>query len=372
MKRKIGLIVNPIAGMGGKVGLKGTDGPEILRKAIEIGATPESPIRASQALKALAGLKKDLLVLTYPGEMGESELRAVGFDWRLIGSIRSDDTTAQDTERAAREMLEAGVELLLFVGGDGTARDIYNAIGDELPVLGIPAGVKMHSAVFGTTPRSAGELATLFLRGKARGTREAEVMDIDEEAFRDQRLSARLYGYLRVPFQRRLIQGVKAGRTAAESSDVTAIALDVIGQMIPGCCYIIGPGTTTREIMRVLDIPNTLLGVDVIVDKSLVAADANEAQLLQTIQDRPAKIVVTIIGGQGYLFGRGNQQISHKVIQSVGKDNIIPVATKAKIFALQGDPMLVDTGNETVNRMLTGHISITTGQKERLMYRVSD
>jgi predicted polyphosphate/ATP-dependent NAD kinase len=269
-------------------------------------------------------------------------------------------------------MLTVGVELLLFVGGDGTARDIYNAIGDGLPVLGIPAGVKMHSAVFGTTPRSAGELALLFLRGKARGTREAEVMDIDEEAFRDQRLSARLYGYLRVPFERRLIQGVKAGRAGGESSDVRAIALDVISQMESNCCYIIGPGTTTREIMRILDLPNTLLGVDVIVDKSLVAVDANEAQLLQMIQDKPAKIVVTIIGGQGYLFGRGNQQISDKVIQRVGKENIIAVATKAKIFALHGSPMLVDTGNESVNRLLTGYISVTTGQKERLMYRVSD
>jgi predicted polyphosphate/ATP-dependent NAD kinase len=267
-------------------------------------------------------------------------------------------------------MLAAGSELLLFVGGDGTARDIYNAVGDRLPVLGIPAGVKMHSAVFATTPKSGGELAALFLQGKTRGTREAEVMDIDEAAFRDQRLSARLYGYLQIPFERRLVQGVKAGRAAQEDSAVRAIALDVISRMEPDCHYIIGPGTTTREIMRVLDLPNALLGVDVVLNQSLVASDVGEAQLLQIIQGKRAKIVVTIIGGQGYLFGRGNQQISDKVIERTGRENIIVVATRSKIFALQGDPMLVDTGSETVNEMLSGYIEVTTGQKERLMYRV--
>jgi predicted polyphosphate/ATP-dependent NAD kinase len=371
MKRKIGLIVNPIAGMGGKVGLKGTDGPEILRKAIEIGATPESPRRTEQALSSLAVMKDDLLVLTYPGEMGETELRAAGFDLTRVGSITPGDTGAEDTQEAARDMLAAGAELLLFVGGDGTARDIHAAVGDRLPVLGIPAGVKMHSAVFATTPRSGGELAALFLQGKTRGTREAEVMDIDEAAFRDQRLSASLYGYLRVPFERRLVQGVKAARTAREDSAVRAIALDVTSQMEPDWHYIIGPGTTTREIMQVLSLPHALLGVDVILDKSLVASDVSEAQLLQIIRGERAKIVVTIIGGQGYLFGRGNQQISDRVIERVGKENIIVVATRDKIFALNGSPMLVDTGNDTVNQMLSGYIQITTGSKERLMYPVS-
>ena len=370
MKRKAGLIVNPIAGMGGKVGLKGTDGAEILRRAILIGATPESPRRAIRALERLAGLEDDLHFFTCPGEMGESELAPSGFDYTVIGSITPGDTTAEDTERAAREIQAAGAELLLFVGGDGTARNICNAVGDRVPVLGIPAGVKMHSAVFGTTPRNAGELAKLFLQGKAVGTREAEVMDIDEDAFRDQRLSARLYGYLQVPFERRLVQSVKAGRTGQEDTVVRAIALDVIGNMEPDCLYIIGPGTTAREIMRVLDLENTLLGVDVVLNKSLVASDVNEGELLEIIEGKPARIVVTIIGGQGYLFGRGNQQISDRVIERVGKNNIIVIATKGKLFALNGEPMLVDTGNETVNEMLSGYVSVTTGVKEKLVYKV--
>jgi len=371
MKRKVGLIVNPIAGMGGKVGLKGTDGAEILKKAILIGAMPESPRRAIRALERLAGLEDALHFFSYPGEMGESELAPSGFDHTVIGSITPGDTTAEDTERAAREMQAAGAELLLFVGGDGTARNIYNAVGDRVPVLGIPAGVKMHSAVFGTTPRNAGELAKLFLQGKAVGTREAEVMDIDEDAFRDQRVSARLYGYLQVPFERRMVQSVKAGAAGQEDWVVRAIALDVISNMEPDCAYIIGPGTTTREIMRVLDLPNTLLGVDVVLNRSLVASDVNEGELLEIIEGKPARIVVTIIGGQGYLFGRGNQQISDRVIERVERNNIIVIATKSKLFALNGEPMLVDTGDETVNEMLSGYVNVTTGVKEKLVYKVS-
>jgi len=371
MKKKVGWIVNPIAGMGGRVGLKGTDGAEILKKAIGIGATPESPRRAVQALERLAGLEADLHFLTYPGEMGGNELLPTGFEFTVIGSITPGDTTAEDTEQAAREMRAAGAELLLFVGGDGTARNICNAVGDRLPVLGIPSGVKMHSAVFGTTPGNAGELARRFLQGKAVGIREAEVMDIDEDAFRDQRVSARLYGYLRVPFERRLVQSVKAGGTREEDAAVRAIALDVAGSMEPDCAYIIGPGTTTREIMRVLALPNTLLGVDVVSNKSLLANDANEGELLEITEGKRARIVVTIIGGQGYLFGRGNQQISDRVIERVGRDNLIVIATRAKLFALNGEPLLVDTGNEGINEMLSGYVNVTTGVKEKVVYKIS-
>jgi len=371
MKKKVGLIINPIAGMGGKVGLKGTDGPEILEKARKIGATPESPKRAAQMLSRLSVLKDDIHILTCPGQMGERVLKTSGFIFSVIGSIGKETTTADDTERAAREMKKSGVDLLLFAGGDGTARDIYNATADSLPVLGIPAGVKMHSAVFGTTPKNAGELAVLYLQGKTAGTREAEIMDIDEEAFRAQRVSAKLYGYLRVPFARKLIQDVKAGRAARDGSGIRAIALDVIKNMEKDCFYIIGPGTTTREVMNQLNLPNTLLGVDVVLNRSLVAKDVNEKKLLETIEGRASRIIVTIIGGQGYIFGRGNQQISCKVVQKVGKQNIIVIATQEKIFSLMGSPLLVDTGDEMVNRMLSGYIKVTSGLKEKLICKVS-
>ena len=189
--KKLGLIVNPIAGMGGKVGLKGTDGPEILQKAIKMGARPEAGQKALKACTIIAPLNDSIEVITCPGDMGENVALASGFKPQVIGSV-SAITTAEDTEQVARALLELKVDLLLFAGGDGTARNIYNAVKDNLPVIGIPAGVKIHSAVYALNPASAGELAYLFLQGKQLNMREAEVMDIDEEAFREGRVSAKL------------------------------------------------------------------------------------------------------------------------------------------------------------------------------------
>jgi predicted polyphosphate/ATP-dependent NAD kinase len=272
---------------------------------------------------------------------------------------------------AAREMLQLHVTLLLFAGGDGTARDIYNAIGDGLPVLGIPAGVKIHSAVFGANPISAGDLAASYLRGKVSNLREAEVMDIDEEAFRQGVVSARLYGYLKVPFQRRLLQGLKTPSSPGQRAAMAAIAADVVSNMEDGWLYIIGPGTTTRAITSRLGLDKTLIGVDVVADGELIATDVNESQLLELLEGRKAKIVVTPIGGQGYIFGRGNQQISPKVIEKVGRENILVVSTTGKIHSLRGRPLWVDTGDQAVDEMLSGYTRVITGYDEQIVYKVS-
>lgn len=370
--KRLGLIVNPVAGMGGRVGLKGTDGRDILEQAIAKGARPEAGKRAAEALAALAGFKDRIEILTYPAEMGEDEVRAADFACSVLGSIRSGETTPEDTRRAALDLEAEGVDLLVFAGGDGTARDLCATVGDRLVVLGIPAGVKMHSAVFGITPRRAGEVAARYLDGRIRETREAEVMDIDEQAFREERVCAKLYGYLRVPAENRFVQSVKAGAGGdREASALRGIALDVASRMEDGVAYLIGPGTTTREILRVLGLSGTLLGVDVVVDRRIEAADADEALLLKTVERMPARIVVSVIGGQGYLFGRGNQQLSPRVLARVGRENLIVAATPGKIFSLRGRPLLVDTGDPAVDRMLAGYVQIVTGLKERLVYPVA-
>ena len=369
-KRKLGLIVNPIAGLGGRVGLKGSDGAEIQKKALELGAVPQSLNRAVQALERVTSIKDDLEIITYPSEMGEDAAKECGFDPIVVGSIRKGKTTAEDTKNAAKEMLRLGVDLLLFAGGDGTARDIYDAIGEGMPVLGIPAGVKIHSAVFGISPRSAGNLAVLYFRGRC-GIREAEVMDVDEEAIRRGIVSAKLYGYLRIPFEKRLIQGVKTPSSGGDREAMEAIACEVRDRMKGDYLYIIGPGTTTRAVTSKLGLNKTLVGVDVVSRGKLVGTDVNEAQLLKLLEERKAKIIITPIGGQGYIFGRGNQQISPEVIKKVGRDSIMVVATPGKINSLRGRPFLVDTGDRAVDRMLSGYIRVITGYNEEIVYKIS-
>jgi len=367
--KKIGLIVNPIAGLGGRVGLKGTDGQEIVEKALELGAQPEAPERAVKMLHKLEPLREELRIFTYPGSMGETEARMCGFEPEVIGSIGA-VTTSQDTIAAAQKLADLGMDLLVFVGGDGTARDIYAAVDGRLLVIGVPAGVKIHSAVYANNPQAAGELAVNYLQGRIGRTRDCEVMDIDEEAFRAGRVSAALFGFLKVPYDEQLVQGMKIGRAASEDAEIEEIAHYIVDQMQKDALYIIGPGSTAKAILKILQISSNLLGVDIVKDRHIVAQDVSERRLLEAIKGHPAKIIVTVIGGQGYLFGRGNQQISADVIREVGIENIIVVATQSKILALHGKPLMVDTGDESINQKLKGYIKVITGYKEMTVARV--
>jgi predicted polyphosphate/ATP-dependent NAD kinase len=324
-----------------------------------------------EALVTLSRLGGSFEVLTYPAEMGENECREAGLQPAVIGSIVSGETTPRDTQRAAIEMADAGVSLILFAGGDGTARNICDAIGEEFPVLGVPAGVKIHSAAYAVTPSSSGEVAAMFLAGRLAGTRDAEVMDIDEDAFREGSVRARLYGYLQVPDDRRFMQSAKSGGAQSERRVLLQMAQDVIaGMEDDDCLYLIGPGTTTRVVMECLGLENTLLGVDVVRGKKLVASDVAEARLLELIEGQRARIVVTVIGGQGHVFGRGNQQLSPEVIRQVGRENVIIIATKEKLISLSGRPLLVDTGDPALDEELSGYMRVTTGYREYAMCKV--
>ncbi|WP_206811636.1 ATP-NAD kinase family protein [Paradesulfitobacterium ferrireducens] len=370
MPKRLGLIINPVAGIGGRVGLKGSDGTEVQRKALELGAVSRSAERAREALQVLIRHGLSFEIVTYPGEMGEETAKAAGFTPLVIGDIANSYTTSEDTVQAAADLMNYGVELLLFAGGDGTARDIYSAIGTKVPVLGIPAGVKMHSAVFGKSPKSAGQLAALVLKGEAKKVREAEVMDIDEESFRAGSVSAKLYGYLTVPYEQNFVQNVKSGGSASEVETLGAIAQYIIDGMQDDVLYFIGPGTTTRAIMERLSLPNTLLGVDVLKGKKLIARDVNEQTLLQLIRESQAKMVLTPIGGQGYLLGRGNQQFSPQVVRKVGKENIIVIAALSKIIALSDHALFVDTGDPALDQELSGYMRVITGYNEETVCRV--
>ncbi|MUV56181.1 ATP-NAD kinase family protein [Halogeometricum sp. CBA1124] len=374
MTNTVGFLVNPIAGMGGRVGLKGTDSEEVLERARELGADPISPGRAASALRELTGaLNEESLspsLVSGPGPMGEAVAEECGFDPTVVGDIDADSTTAADTKAVASELVNSGVDVLLFAGGDGTARDVYDAVGDAVPVVGVPAGVKIYSAVFSPTPEAAGELVASFLGGETAEPQLREVMDIDEEAFRDDRLSATLYGYLAVPQEERLVQSPKSRGAGDETASKRAIAGAVANSMEEGTAYVIGPGTTTKGILTHLGLDYTLLGVDVVRDGELVGRDLNERELLDLLDGVPAHIVVGVIGGQGFVFGRGNQQLSARVIEAVGADNVTVVATEEKLLSLGGDSLRVDTGDESLDEALTGYRRVVTGRGTQMVARV--
>jgi predicted polyphosphate/ATP-dependent NAD kinase len=369
MQKKLGLIVNPIAGMGGRVGLKGTDGSDIFAKAIDLGAKPVSPARIVETLRIInrSGLKFDLI--TYPREMGEDEAREAGLEARVVGEIVSGKTSAEDTKRAAREILAEGMDLLLIGGGDGTVRDVIEAIDMRAPVLGIPCGVKLQSAVFANTPEAAGDVVVRLLRDGLQ-LREVEVVDIDEDSYREGRLSAKIKGYALVPYEPVMVQGTKEGSASYELEDQKAIARWVVELMERGRVYLLGPGTTTRAVAEELGIhDSTLLGVDLILDHELLARDVNERQILKEIEGKPAAMILSPIGKQGFIFGRGNQQISQEVIRNIGKDNLTVIVTPHK---LDLTPVLkVDTGDAGLDNGLRGYIPVITGYRQKHMIKVS-
>ena len=348
--KTLGLIVNPVAGMGGAVGLKGTDGRAVLKKAVALGAKPIAPARAEFFLSELKFADEKIRLVVGAGNMGEEEATSCGFACTIFGKKKK-ETTAEDTREIARKIADAKADLLVFCGGDGTARNILEAINMDIPVLGVPTGVKMHSSVFAVDTKAAAKIATGFLWGEL-PLREVEVMDVDENAFREGRVSSRLYGYLLTPYEPYLIQGAKMASPITESElrNQAAIAIYIIENMKPDVAYIIGPGTTTRTIGDLLDAKKSLLGVDIFCDKKIVASDVNEKQILEKIRGKTAQIIVTPIGGQGFIFGRGNQQISPEVIRRVGLDNIVVVATAGKLRSLK--TLRVDTGDPNLDDAL--------------------
>jgi predicted polyphosphate/ATP-dependent NAD kinase len=368
---RLGVIVNPIAGMGGAVGLKGTDAPETLREARARGAVPRAAERMAAALAAFvaAGAGSGKIVAA-GGDMGEAAARRAGLFPDLVRGGASGETGAIDTARAAAAMAERGAALILFAGGDGTARCVCEAVGERVPALGVPAGVKMHSAVYAATPRAAGDLAARFLGGAVK-LRPAEVMDIDEAAYRSGALSARLFGALSVPYDRASVQGLKLGGVNGDPAALAGIASEVARRMRPGRLTVLGPGTTTRAIAARLGVAKTLLGVDAVRDGRLVLADATEADLLAAISPGEADIVVTPLGGQGHFLGRGNQQISPAVLRRAGLGNLVVVATPQKLASLHNATLRVDTGDSDLDHALAGYVRVITGARQEAVCPVA-
>ncbi|KPM83292.1 ATP-NAD kinase family protein [Pseudoalteromonas lipolytica] len=369
MQFKLGLIVNPVAGLGGSVALKGSDGADTAAKAMQLGAEPKANLRTRAALEVLLAHQDDLIIYTVNGEMGEQTAKQLGFQSHVIYHT-NDITTPDDTEQAAKLLVEQGVDLILFAGGDGTARNICHAVGDSTPVLGIPAGCKIHSGVYAITPKAAGRVVEMLVKGELVSLGDADVMDIDEEAFREGTVKAKRYGEMQVPSEVRYVQAVKNGGKETDELVLADIAAYVVSEMDEDCLYVMGSGSTVAAIMEEMGLENTLLGVDLVAEQELIAQDLTAQQLLELTEGKETKLVITLIGGQGHIFGRGNQQLSPALIRAIGRDNIIVVATKTKLQALNGRPLIADTGDSELDDELSGYIRVTTGFNDHIMYAV--
>ncbi|MFR9718154.1 ATP-NAD kinase family protein [Aeromonas diversa] len=365
---RLGLIINPVAGLGGSVALKGSDG--VVELARRLGAVPRSAERARAALAELAGLDYELV--TVAGPMGEELAQEMGIPHTLIDHHPAAESCAEDTRSAARLMAEMGLDLLLFAGGDGTARDICAAVGEHAHVLGIPAGCKIHSGVYAVTPQAAGRVVARMIGGELLTLAQGEVMDIDEEAFRAGRVRARHFGELMVPQDLRFVQAVKTGGRESEPLVLADIAAEVVSRMEPDTLYLMGSGTTVAACMAELGLENSLLGVDLVENGRLIGQDLRADEILTRIAGRPCSLIITPIGGQGHLFGRGNQQLTPAVLRAVGLDRILVIATKSKLATLAGRPLLVDTGDRTLDQALQGYRRIVTGWRDQVIYPVAN
>jgi predicted polyphosphate/ATP-dependent NAD kinase len=366
---RIGLIVNPIAGMGGRVGLKGTDGVELLERAVERGAVPVAEERADRALARIHDRCADVRLVVAHGRMGADLAEARGFDTEVLPGGGTGATTAEDTRLAAAELMRRQVDLIVFAGGDGTARDIHAVVGDRVPVLGVPTGVKMHSGVFATTPENAGDVVGAFVGSHPPGpVREAEVVDAETRAGA---ISARLYGVARVPDDRLRVQAVKSPGVPHDEDALDAVCAAIASSMDPRRIYLLGPGTTMRRVTRQLGLEKTLLGVDAVRAGRLLGSDLAERDLLELIADEPVTLVIGVVGGQGAILGRGNQQLSPAVLRCVGLDNIEIVGGLRKLLALEPALLHVDTGDPELDRALCGYRRVHVAPRRTLVYRVA-
>lgn len=367
----LGLVINPWAGIGGAVALKGSD--NVREQALALGAEPRANLRTRTALEKLLPWREQICFHTAAGTMGADLVNELGFACHVHYAPAAAVSTAADTRAAIAALAAQQLGLIVFAGGDGTARDVYaelDALGlaEQTAVLGIPAGVKIHSAVYAVSPQAGGEVLADLCAGKPLELLAAPVKDIDEAAYRAGAVSARLFGYLKVPAHP-LLQQSKESARAVESQVVDDIAEQIVDEMQDDVTYVLGSGTTCMAIKQRLGIDASLLGVDVVHAGKQLLKDGTESALWALLEkaDKLA-LVVTVIGGQGHVFGRGNQQLSPRILRRIGRQAITVVASPGKLQSLQGRPLLSDSGDPALDLAFAGPIRVVTGYRAEALY----
>ena len=347
---RVGILVNPDAGLGGKLGFKGSDGRA--KEARAAGAEDRAGPRMSQCLSKLEQLLKSGLnrtninpeFLTWQGRMGGDWL--AGFDFTNLGSSPI-ESSAGDTSNLVNDLISNQVDVILYAGGDGTTRDIVNALkGNETPLIGVPGGVKMHSGCFATTPNAAAEVLLSFLQGDLLSS-ITEVMDLDEEVYLKGEWKVRMYGEAWTPSSPRFMQGSKQQVERASEDEIIEGLANHISDLIKEndkLMIIWGSGGTITRIGRHLGLELTLLGID-IYHNGEIFSDLNEQQLLEKIEPYEGEklLLLSPMGGQGFLIGRGNLQLSPNVLRAIGHESILGIATPSKLIGLNF--LRIDTGD---------------------------
>jgi len=347
---RVGILVNPDAGLGGKLGFKGSDGRA--KEARAAGAEDRAGPRMSQCLSKLEQLLKSGLnrtninpeFLTWQGRMGGDWL--AGFDFTNLGSSPI-ESSAGDTSNLVNDLISNQVDVILYAGGDGTTRDIVNAMkGNETPLIGVPGGVKMHSGCFATTPNAAAEVLLSFLQGDLLSS-ITEVMDLDEEVYLKGEWKVRMYGEAWTPSSPRFMQGSKQQVERASEDEIIEGLANHISDLIKEndkLMIIWGSGGTITRIGRHLGLELTLLGIDIYYNGEIFS-DLNEQQLLEKIEPYEGEklLLLSPMGGQGFLIGRGNLQLSPNVLRAIGHESILGIATPSKLIGLNF--LRIDTGD---------------------------
>ena len=373
---KLGLIINPYAGIGGSVGLKGSDGDEIRTEAFARGAEVRALSRMQRCLDLLKPFTQDIHVYCFAEDMGETAAQHSSLHYTIVGQAQTHPSNAQDTFAATAALIKESVDIILFAGGDGTARniaDVLQAAGaDQQVVLGVPSGVKMHSGVYAITPEAAAEIVLCLLRKQLVNIQACDVRDIDEAAFREGKVKTRMYASMFVPVLPQLLQQVKNSGAAQDELVKLDIANYLIDNLIDNALYIVGPGSTTKVFLAQLGVEGSLLGVDVILNRQLIALDVSAQQLCELMQNHAddVHLIVTAIGGQGHIIGRGNQQLTPDILKKTDRQYIHIIATKEKILSLNGRPLLVDSNDPVLDKSFSGYQSVLVGYDEFILYPI--
>ena len=363
---RLGLVVNPDAGLGGKLGYKGSDGRA--KEARNAGAIDRSGPRMNEALANLDELLSSSLnrtnakptIVCYSGRMGSTWLiNTDSFDLEIIGETPV-ETSADDTIKLVDDLINAGIDGILYAGGDGTTRDIANALkisesngkteATKTPLIGVPAGVKMHSGCFATTPKAAAEVTLAFILGDLM-VAITEIMDLDEEVYLKGEWRVRMYAEAYTPSSPKYMQGAKEQVERESEAETIEGMADHVKNLIEdddSLMVIFGSGGTMRQIGKHLGYELTLLGID-IFENGNIHNDLNEQGLLNLIKNHTGKVQLLLspMGGQGFLIGRGNLQLSADVLREIGIENILGIATPAKLLGLSS--VRIDTGDATLD-----------------------